>query len=72
MDADGVRFTTDLGDGKSYEVSAFGRMLVVFRGGDGQLKILDSRLDAVACDRRRNVSRPCDRRCRSARGTMGR
>ncbi len=34
--------TKDLGDGKPHSVNAFGQKLVVFRGEDGQLNVLDS------------------------------
>jgi 3-ketosteroid 9alpha-monooxygenase subunit A len=34
--------TKDLGDGKPHSITAFGQKLVVFRGGDGQLNVLDS------------------------------
>ncbi|MDR3662686.1 MAG: Rieske 2Fe-2S domain-containing protein [Mycobacterium sp.] len=34
--------TNDLGDGKPHSITAFGQKLVVFRGGDGQLNVLDS------------------------------
>lgn len=34
--------TTDLGDGKPHAVQAFGGKMVVFRGGNGRLNVLDS------------------------------
>lgn len=34
--------TKDLGDGKPHSINAFGQKLVVFRGADGQLNVLDS------------------------------
>ena len=34
--------TKDLGDGKPHSINAFGQKLVVFRGEDGQLNVLDS------------------------------
>ncbi|OKH84066.1 3-ketosteroid-9-alpha-hydroxylase [Mycobacterium sp. ST-F2] len=34
--------TKDLGDGKPHSIKAFGQKLVVFRGEDGQLNVLDS------------------------------
>ncbi|MUL75319.1 Rieske 2Fe-2S domain-containing protein [Mycolicibacterium sp. CBMA 226] len=33
--------TKDLGDGKPHSINAFGQKLVVFRGADGQLNVLD-------------------------------
>ena len=33
--------TKDLGDGKPHSVPAFGNKLVVFRGGDGAINVLD-------------------------------
>ena len=34
--------TKDLGDGKPHSINAFGQKLVVFRGADGELNVLDS------------------------------
>ncbi|BCI82212.1 Rieske 2Fe-2S domain-containing protein [Mycobacterium sp. SMC-18] len=34
--------TKDLGDGKPHSIKAFGQKLVVFRGADGRLNVLDS------------------------------
>ncbi|MHA7663479.1 Rieske 2Fe-2S domain-containing protein [Mycolicibacterium sp. HS_4_1] len=34
--------TKDLGDGKPHSINAFGQKLVVFRGDDGRLNVLDS------------------------------
>ena len=31
----------DFGDGKPHGINAFGKKLVVFRGGDGQINVLD-------------------------------
>ncbi|WKG06452.1 Rieske 2Fe-2S domain-containing protein [Mycolicibacterium sp. HK-90] len=33
--------TRDLGDGQPHEINVFGRKLVVFRGGDGKINVLD-------------------------------
>ena len=33
--------TKDLGDGKPHSIKAFGQKLVVFRGADGRLNVLD-------------------------------